>query len=145
MRVLALDLGTRTGWAVTPSESGVWRFPSIKGAHPGNRLLQFERTIRDYVRVSDLVVYEKVMGHGKGGTAAAHLYGAFEGFLFATCAVDDTPVRSCHVGTLKKHATGNGRASKEEMIIAAQDAFGMKVQDDNHADALWLLDWARAP
>ena len=43
--------------------------------------------------------------------------------------------------TIKKHATGKGNAGKAEMIAAAT-ARGFDPVDDNHADALALLDWA---
>jgi Holliday junction resolvasome RuvABC endonuclease subunit len=45
------------------------------------------------------------------------------------------------VGTIKKHATGKGNASKEEMIAAAR-AKGFNPTDDNQADALMLLCFA---
>jgi Holliday junction resolvasome RuvABC endonuclease subunit len=45
------------------------------------------------------------------------------------------------VGTIKKHATGKGNASKEE-VITAMRAMGHAVTDDNEADALAILHWA---
>lgn len=43
---------------------------------------------------------------------------------------------------IKKHATGKGNASKEMMIAAAQKKW-LQIEDDNQADALWLLDLAK--
>lgn len=45
------------------------------------------------------------------------------------------------VGTIKKHATGKGNASKDEMIEAMK-ARGHSPADDNEADALALLHYA---
>ena len=45
------------------------------------------------------------------------------------------------VGTIKKHATGKGNASKDEMVASAR-ARGHAPTDDNEADALALLHWA---
>ena len=45
------------------------------------------------------------------------------------------------MGTIKKHATGKGNASKTE-VIDAMRALGHPVTDDNEADALALLHWA---
>jgi Holliday junction resolvasome RuvABC endonuclease subunit len=45
------------------------------------------------------------------------------------------------VGTIKRHATGNGNASKEA-VIAAVRSLGFDPADDNEADALALLDGA---
>ncbi len=47
------------------------------------------------------------------------------------------------VGTIKRHATGKGNASKGD-VIAAMRARGYAVRDDNEADALALLHWALA-
>lgn len=43
--------------------------------------------------------------------------------------------------TLKVYATGNGRANKQAMVLAARGRLGKHahVEDDNQADALWLL------
>ena len=45
------------------------------------------------------------------------------------------------MGTIKKHATGKGNASKDEMVASAR-ARGHTPVDDNEADALALLSWA---
>jgi hypothetical protein len=45
------------------------------------------------------------------------------------------------VGTIKRHVTGKGSASKEA-VIAAVRALGHDPVDDNEADALALLHWA---
>jgi Holliday junction resolvasome RuvABC endonuclease subunit len=46
-------------------------------------------------------------------------------------------------GTIKRHITGKGNATKEE-VIAAVRAKGFSPVDDNDADALALLDWTIA-
>ena len=45
------------------------------------------------------------------------------------------------MGTIKKHATGKGNASKDEMV-AAMRLLGHEPADDNEADALALLYFA---
>jgi hypothetical protein len=59
-------------------------------------------------------------------------------------------VEGMHLGPLqeavdsdKRHITGKGNATKEE-VIAAVRAKGFSPVDDNDADALALLDWAVA-
>ena len=44
---------------------------------------------------------------------------------------------------LKRFATGKGVADKVEMVAAARAKLGYAGDDDNEADALWLLAWAR--
>ena len=53
------------------------------------------------------------------------------------------PYEGVPVGTIKRHITGKGNATKEE-VIAAVRAKGLSPVDDNDADALALLDWAIA-
>ena len=77
------------------------------------------------------------------GVDAAHAYGGFMAHLTAWCEHHQIPYQGVPVGTIKKHATGKGNASKAEMIAAAK-ARGHDPVDDNHADALALLDWAMA-
>ena len=46
------------------------------------------------------------------------------------------------VPTLKKWATGSGKATKEDMIRAARD-LGGRTNHDNHADAMLLCARAK--
>ena len=52
------------------------------------------------------------------------------------------PLRPVGVGTVKKHWTGRGNAKKHEMIEVARTK-GFHPVDDNHADALAILSYAR--
>ena len=45
------------------------------------------------------------------------------------------------VGTIKRHATGKGNASKAE-VIESMRRKGHNPADDNAADALAILHWA---
>jgi len=63
------------------------------------------------------------------------------GQLTAWCEHHQIPYEGVPVGTIKKHATGKGNASKDQMIQAMQ-ARNHSVVDDNEADALALLYWA---
>ncbi|MFP5382262.1 MAG: hypothetical protein ACLGG4_08355, partial [Gammaproteobacteria bacterium] len=57
------------------------------------------------------------------------------------CEHHGVPYQGVPVGTIKKHVTGKGNASKDEMM-AAMRARGYLPTDDNEADALALLHWA---
>lgn len=46
------------------------------------------------------------------------------------------------VGSLKQFATGNGRASKDEMLAAAR-ADGYPAPEHNMADAYWVAKWMK--
>ncbi|GMV83375.1 MAG: hypothetical protein AMXMBFR7_45590 [Planctomycetota bacterium] len=147
MRILALDTGTITGWAYKDADhsikSGTWDLTPHSGQRPGERLRTFYLNLREFDKSVpiDLIVYEEQ--HGHSGTAAAHLYGAFIGIIQLYSELFQVRYAPVGVQMLKKFATGRGNASKEEMIAAAQKRFHPQhIEDDNHADALHLLDYA---
>lgn len=145
MNVLALDLGTQTGFAVgrlnfQPSTvtSGSVSFKPKKFVSFGRRFKDFEAWL-DRIHTLDPVdevVFEEVRRHR--GTDAAHIYGGFLATLTNWCDENALPFKGEPVGTIKKHATGNGGAGKP-MMIAAAIKWGFKPTDDNEADALALL------
>ena len=64
------------------------------------------------------------------------------GLLTAWCEHHEVPYLGVPVGTIKKHATGKGNASKDEMVASVR-ARGYTPADDNEADAIALLYLAR--
>jgi hypothetical protein len=125
--ILALDLGTQTGWALLDRDgdisSGTEGFKPQRFEGGGMRYLRFKRWLTELKQVADgldAVFFEEVRRHA--GVDAAHAYGV-------------------PVGTIKKHATGKGNASKDDMIAAAR-LLGYAPTDDNEADALAILHWA---
>lgn len=51
------------------------------------------------------------------------------------------PPYTVNAMTLKKYATGNGRADKEDMVAAAK-ARQWRIDSHDEADALWILEYA---
>jgi Holliday junction resolvasome RuvABC endonuclease subunit len=93
------------------------------------RFLRFKRWLTEMKQCTPsigLVVFEEVRRHA--GVDAAHAYGGFMGQLTAWCEHHQIPYQGVPVGTIKKHATGRGNASKD---------------DDNEADAIALAYLAR--
>lgn len=145
MNILALDLGTKCGWA-TKEESGVWDLKPKTTESAGERYRKFRyhlerRLISPWIVPFDYVVYEEV--HSHAGVDAAHVFGGLQAILQCICLENKIEYRGVGVGTIKKHATGKGNAKKDDMICAAALQFkNIDIIDDNHADALWLLDLA---
>jgi len=144
--ILALDLGTQTGWALLDREgsinSGSETFKPQRFEGGGMRYLRFKRWLTEIKQCGDgidAVYFEEVRRHI--GVDAAHAYGGFMATLTAWCEHHAIPYQGVPVGTIKKHATGRGNAGKAEMI-AAVIARGHIPTDDNEADALALLHWA---
>lgn len=139
--VLALDLGRTSGWAVWNGvriESGIVTFELKRGESSGMRFILFNSWLEDMISniAPSLVVYE--MAHHRGGYATELLLGLVTR-VQEMCARFRIDYTSVHSATLKKKATGSGRASKEEMIKAAELLVNRKVLDDNEADAVMLV------
>ncbi len=144
--LLALDLGTTTGWALRGSDghitSGSESFRPQRFEGGGMRFLRFKRWLTEIKQSCggiDALHFEEVRRHA--GVDAAHAYGGFLATLTAWCEHHQIPYQGVPVGTIKKHATGKGNAGKPEMVAAMQ-ALGFRPEDDNEADALALLHWA---
>jgi len=143
--ILALDVGTTTGWAgMLEGEiySGKAKLKTSKETK-ATRYLGFEELLKALDKLTkcsvDTVYYEHVRAHS--GVDAAHVYGGFEAILTMYFAIAKVKLEPVPVGTIKKHATGKGNASKQEMIEAMK-AKGHNPSDDNEADALALLHYA---
>ena len=147
--IFTLDLGSKTGWALRRADgiiiSGTMEFRPTRFEGGGMRFVRFDAWL-DGIKLNanpSLVYFEEVRGHGRGGTDAQHIYGGFLGGLTKWCELNKIPYQGVPVGTIKKHATGNGNSGKPAMI-AAMVAKGHKPVDDNEADALAIMYWAVA-
>ena len=144
MNILALDLATRTGWALYENsriESGVQVFDVKRGESPGMRYVRFNRWMNTMLdKPLDLVVFEQ--SHHRGG-AATEVAAGFATRVLEWCAEKNIEHCSYHTATIKKHACGKGNADKDAMVAAAAVKWpSIELIDDNHADALWILDLA---
>jgi Holliday junction resolvasome RuvABC endonuclease subunit len=128
------------GWAllqVAEMLSGSVSFATNKLAGFGVRFLNFRNWLVEMLREHkiDMVVFEDVRNHA--GVYAAHVYGGFVAILTSVCAMLRIPYRGFGVKTIKKFVTGNGNASKQDVINAVRNK-GHKPIDDNEADAIAL-------
>lgn len=144
--ILALDLGTTTGWAIRSSDglitSGRVSFKPGRYDGGGMRYLRFTNWLGELERLSGRVAaiwFEEVRRHA--GTDAAHVFGGLMASLTSWAELRGIPYQGVPVGTIKKHATGKGNATKLAMIDAAR-ARGFSPADDNEADAIAILLWA---
>ncbi|MDP1584969.1 MAG: hypothetical protein Q8M18_16235 [Bradyrhizobium sp.] len=144
--ILALDLGTTTGWALRTSDglitSGTASFRPSRYDGGGMRYVRFRAWLDSIAEDSGIpgaIHFEEVRRHI--GTDAAHLYGGFLATLTAWCEQRDIAYQGVPVGTIKRHITGKGNADKAA-VIAAVRARGYAPADDNEADAIAILLWA---
>ena len=143
--LLALDLGSKTGWAVRRRDGsmshGTERFLQRKGAHPGARWADFRAWLFRTISAEQVhaIAYERVYRHV--GTDAAHVYGAFEAMMQMVAAQHNVELVPVGVGTIKKAWTGNGAADKAAMMAEARRR-GFKPTTHDESDALAILSWA---
>ena len=144
--ILALDLGTMTGWALRtadgPIASGTVSLRPGRFDGGGMRYLRFTSWLTEIDRLSGPVAaiwFEEVRRHA--GTDAAHIHGGFLATLTAWCEQRGVAYQGVPVGTIKRHATARGNADKAAMIAAVR-ARGFSPADDNEADAIAILLWA---
>jgi len=144
--ILALDLGTTTGWAIRGYDglitSGTASFKPGRYDGGGMRYLRFTNWLTELDRLSGPIAtiwFEEVRRHA--GTDAAHIYGGLMASLTSWGELRGVPYQGVPVGTIKKFLTGKGNANKDAMIAAAQ-ARGFSPADDNEADAIAILLWA---
>tara|TARA_R110000796_G_scaffold173868_1_gene290846 strand:- start:32082 stop:32666 length:585 start_codon:yes stop_codon:yes gene_type:complete len=177
---LGLDLATRAGFALrvrrgaclnasgldTNLISGVLDLsvvtPSAATAkkpasHPGLRFNMYRVFLVDTIERHGVraLYYETPVGGANMGGARARVAVGLEIITLEVASVYGLPVAGFHVNSIKKHATGSGKASKDKqpMISAALEKFPGQnwnahkptkkapwTLDDNQADALHVLD-----
>jgi Holliday junction resolvasome RuvABC endonuclease subunit len=146
--VLALDLGTKTGWALYNGNkilSGVEDF-SLKANEKnrqGKRFEKFEEFLNLMHKEYNInhVFFEKVMQHHKSRAAAA-IYNGFWAVLINWCEKNTINYVGMAVGTIKLFIAGKGNASKDDVINSVKNKGFSDIKDDNEADALALLLYA---
>lgn len=138
-QVLALDIATHTGY-FSMHEAGTWNFTESRRRN-GNKLHgAFRAMLLAFIRRYGIrqIVAEDVCVN-------RHFYdmrrlAELRGILLEVCDELDLPEPEfVNVATLKKWATGDGRATKARMIDACRQRYGILPIDDNAADACHLF------
>lgn len=140
--ILSLDIASVTGWAVSESEYGIWDFKTRKDESIGMKLIRFRVKLDEMKTLlkPNIIVYERPAGRFKSSIIhESKLIGIVEEW----CENNNVEYRSFSATEIKKFATGKGNAGKPLMIKAAQEKLGYTGNDDNVADALWMLKLAQ--
>jgi len=173
-RVLALDLGSKTGWALSGLHSsavpaGTWVLETPRGMRYAKKLRMDRRLdprvmalVNHLVEVHrktplDYIVFEDVKFCSS--QAQGHLWGSFRGAVWAFAHLHGIQTECLDTGKLKIFATGSGSADKPAMAWALVRQFsgvfshekGLvkhretgTLLDDNAVDAIHLLNWAQS-
>lgn len=149
MILLGIDLGSNSGWARydTLAQTVEWGRNAWGKLPPEDRVIEFGEWLEGedfHWRMSEMAVgFEQVdFARGKG----AWVINRQEGVLQWLCR--NRAFVGVNVGSLKKFATGSGRASKPEMIEAAMRWLRIlnvtepiEPLHDDEADAILVLAW----
>lgn len=151
-KILALDLATTTGYALLANgilSSGAANFSRKQGRktiaddHLGESFIQFQIWLREQIRLNnpDVIVFEEPMGNFKSSHARNVVVG-FRGIVMVNAAHYRILLYGYSQSSIKKFATGSGRADKQLMEASAIMKFPeQEIQDDNQADALFILHY----
>lgn len=159
--ILALDPGTKTGWATSDGKSGskdltpnkAKKRPPTPAEPESSRCYRAYSLVRRIVLDSGLSVeeaYEKgwhmaVEGAAsfQRGKSAVRVGHELRGALKVACHFYGGTYVEVQPGDLKRFATGSAVADKPAMLKAARDRLGYEGEDEDEADALWVLAWAK--
>ena len=151
MRVLALDVASKAGWARSEGgevvASGVVKLRQRtvnKVRQPrGAKFSQFRGWLDTQEGpgvAPDVLVIERASGVFKSAAAGSVIFGLL-GIAEAWAFDHGIPVVYITAQAVKKHATGSGRADKAAMLEAARKRWpSVEFADDNEADARHLAD-----
>lgn len=146
MKILAIDPATKCGFAHNCGPSGTWDLSIRRDESAGMRLLRFRGKLTEVRTVAgvDVVVYEGARHAGANMQGALVVQATIQGVLQLWCEDNGVEYRAYSPSEVKKLATGKGNANKDAMKKAAAEKWpGLEIVDDNHADALWLLELAK--
>lgn len=168
MNILALDLGTETGWALNRDgavTAGTWVLGDRKATAYASKLRMDRRCDPRFLALMghlekvranvplNWVVFEDV--EFVRSRMQAHLWATWRAAVW-TLALKGVEIDCLATGKLKKFATGNGGADKDQMARAltldpryeldkdgVRDKLMNVILDDNAVDAVHLLRWAQ--
>ena len=154
--IISIDPGTtEMGWCV--SAVGITSFERIEAGtlrlgagHLGKRLTTARVFLVELLRKYSAlhrnvwIALEDVGTGQRGGKtskATTRALGASIGIIFQAAYETGIPAHKIvpiNLSTAKKQATGNGSASKEEMVAAYEKATGAEALKADEADAYWI-------
>jgi Holliday junction resolvasome RuvABC endonuclease subunit len=169
MHLIALDLGSSTGWARSLDgeiSAGTWELASAKSLKTAKvlrmnrrldiRVMTFVDRLKEIhaAKAIDYIFWEDVLF--AKSLAQAQLWSSFRGAIWTFAHLNGIHTDCLDTGKLKKWATGSGSADKPAMARAlivknsrysaqkglVKDSKAGTLLDDNAIDAIHLLSWA---
>lgn len=140
-QILSLDIASQTGYYAV-HESGAWNFYESKARNDNKQHKAFRDTLIDFITKHGIkqVVAEDV--NVNNHFIDMRKLSEFRGILLEVCDELSLPEPVfLNVMSIKKYATGNGRATKLDMINACVEKYGYRPRTDDEADAFWVFKY----
>jgi len=140
-QILGIDIGTATGYYSVHGH-GTWNFRPARGRNDNKTYLAFYSTVREFVLRHGIrrIVTEDInfVGHNHDYRKLNELRGILS---LIVDELDLPEPEFVNVAALKKFATGNGRATKEEMMAACVERYRFTPESHDEADAFMLFHY----
>lgn len=143
MNILALDPAAKCGFAHSNGQRGVWQLTGTADEHAGKRLVRLAEHI-EWVRRNwglDKLAFEDA-SFGSPNPAVQAMHNELRGVIKRAAAEYGIAFVAYKPTSIKAFATGKGNAKKDQMVRAAATMLGVKTEDDNVADASFVLAMA---
>lgn len=138
-QVLALDIATHCGYYCL-SERGTWDFTESMRRNNNKQHKAFRDTLIDIIQRCQIkqIVAEDVSVNNH--FIDTRKLSEFRGILFEVCDTMDLPEpHFVNPATLKKFATGNGKATKDEMVRFCKLRWQIEPGTNDEADAIHIF------
>lgn len=140
-QILSLDIASQTGYYAV-HESGAWNFYESKARNDNKQHKAFRDTLIGFITRHGIrqVVAEDV--NVNNHFIDMRKLSEFRGILLEVCDELSLPEPVfLNVMSIKKYATGNGRATKLDMINACVEKYGYRPRTDDEAVAFWVFKY----
>lgn len=145
MHILGLDPAAKCGWAHSSGNRGVWEIVARGDKHPGRRLERLRRLLFGVKRSEGIeLIASEDAAFGSNNLSVAALHNELRGVIKLCAAEWEIPVVMYKPNQIKKWLTGRGNAKKPDMIYFVGTMFGVHTNDDNIADAVAVMEFARS-
>lgn len=133
MRILSIDHGTRTGYAVVDGRE-LRRYDSfiLHNEPIENKFTEFEKMVSYLIEAytPDLILLERASDM-TGATVARYLIGL--NVIATLCAArEGIPIIQCHRSSVCKAVTGYGKSTKDQVAESVCKFFGLNFADIQH-------------
>lgn len=138
-QVLGLDIATHTGY-FSLAERGTWNFTESMRRNNNKQHAAFRNTLMDFIQKHGIkqIVAEDV--NVNSHFTDTRKLSEFRGILLEVCDTLDLPGPVfINTATVKKFATGDGRADKKKMMEFCRKRWKTEPVDDNEADATHIF------